>query len=291
MGELLQSLVVIAVWLGLIAFVLVMAVLHRRALRRHWRTGLLIGLICFALMLPSAVFSLQRLDMEGLARQTGVPLEFVRVMFWAAILLAVGLMVLRVGWLMLVYVVAAAEWELLRGDRFGGLGAGHSRWRELALPAAFGVGVALASVIAFELLGVRESRAIRTMQEMLHLGGAAPPALWLVPALPAMTAAALAEEVLFRGALLGALLRAISSTRAGGRLGVVVPVLVVSVVWGLMHVLNTDAPLIKGAQVFAIGVCLCELARRRSLDAAIAAHAALNVTAVLAAAAHQMLAA
>jgi hypothetical protein len=48
-----------------------------------------------------------------------------------------------------------------------------------------------------------------------------------------------------------------------------------------MHVLNTDNPTFKIAQIFIFGTILAEFARRWSLESAIAAHLSLNVTALV----------
>ncbi len=48
-----------------------------------------------------------------------------------------------------------------------------------------------------------------------------------------------------------------------------------------LHLLNTDAPTIKFAQIFVFGLILGEIVRRSSLEAAIACHLGLNITATI----------
>lgn len=126
-------------------------------------------------------------------------------------------------------------------------------------------------------LEVDVAEPIQRLHDFLPDAASAHLGIRLPIALLAVTSVAVVEELVFRGALLGALLRCCRSRRvltAGA-------VVVVALLWALMHALNTDAPLIKCSQIFVVGVLLCEIARRSCLEAAMAAHISLNVAAVL----------
>ncbi len=93
----------------------------------------------------------------------------------------------------------------------------------------------------------------------------------------AITAVALGEELTYRGVLFGWLQRLFGRE---GRAGVAMAAVLTSLVWAAAHIPNTDAPLVKCAQIFVLGLFFCWFARKWCLEAAIAAHAALNLSAL-----------
>ncbi|MFH1468609.1 MAG: CPBP family intramembrane glutamic endopeptidase, partial [Pseudomonadota bacterium] len=86
-------------------------------------------------------------------------------------------------------------------------------------------------------------------------------------------AAAVTEEVAFRGLLLGFLL----ATLGRRRWGPAAAGLVTALVWAAMHLGMTDAPLLKAGQITLVGLLLAELTRRWGLGAAVATHLGLNL--------------
>jgi membrane protease YdiL (CAAX protease family) len=93
----------------------------------------------------------------------------------------------------------------------------------------------------------------------------------------ALSVPAIIEELTYRGAIFGFLLR----LSRNNRWAIVASTLFVSLIWALGHLSNTNAPLIKCIQIFIIGIVFCEFARRISIESAIASHIALNVTIVI----------
>jgi membrane protease YdiL (CAAX protease family) len=62
-----------------------------------------------------------------------------------------------------------------------------------------------------------------------------------------------------------------------GRLGPIAAVVLTTLVWALLHLSMTDAPMIKLGQIAFVGLLLAALARRGGLGEAILAHLGLNV--------------
>ena len=121
----------------------------------------------------------------------------------------------------------------------------------------------------------RSRRAARTPALAEYFPGLAEacPSVRVLVALPMGIYAALAEEIVFRGALLGFLLR-VGRERRGA---VVVGALVTSIAWAMLHLGATDMPLLKLVQIFLLGLGLAALTRRWGLEAAIMAHLGTNL--------------
>ncbi|MFO7958182.1 MAG: CPBP family intramembrane glutamic endopeptidase [Candidatus Brocadiia bacterium] len=276
-GALLQFMV----GMGMLALVVTLAVLDRRGFRRHWKAGLAIGLIYFALMLPNLVFALTFVDPSQIMPQgPGDPTgsRFMEIGFRIGMALGGLVLIVRIGWYMLEYYVAAAEWRHFKPDPFPILqGRENRRVGTLFGAAIFGLVTGGLSTAALEALGVDVSDSIRMAQRLFPLADQVSPTIRIPILLLAMSGMAIAEELAFRGVLLGWLLR------VGHRRGAyaVFAMVVVSLIWALLHIPNTNAPLLKCGQIFLIGLCLCEFARRWSVEAAIAGHVALNAAAVI----------
>jgi len=276
-GALLQFLI----GMGIFALVVTLSVLNRAAFRRHYKAGLVVGVVCFALMLPNLVFSLTFVDPGGLMPEgPGDPTgrRFMEIGLRIGMVIGGLIVLLRVGWYMLEYYVAAAEWRRFKPDPFPILqGRDNRRVGTLFGAAVFGLVAGAVSMVTLEALGVDVGEGIKNMQRLFPHAMQSPLAMRLPVFLLAVSAMAIAEELAFRGVLLGWLLR------IGRRRGpyAAFAMVVVSLLWALLHIPNTNAPLLKCAQVFLIGLCLCEFARRWSVEAAIAGHVALNVSAVL----------
>jgi membrane protease YdiL (CAAX protease family) len=187
-------------------------------------------------------------------------------------------LVLRVGWHMLEYYVAAAEWRRFKPDPFPILqGRENRRMRTVLAAATLGVAAGALSLVALQALGVQVSDAVKDIQRLFPRAANAPLAVRLPVFLCAFSALAVVEELAFRGVLLGWLLR-VGRPRGGYA---VCAIVLVSLLWALLHIPNTNAPLLKCGQIFVFGLLLGELARRWSVEAAIAAHVALNLSVVI----------
>ena len=92
-----------------------------------------------------------------------------------------------------------------------------------------------------------------------------------------MIAAAIMEEILFRGLLQTWLVRIFGP----GPASVAAAIVLTSLVWAIAHAANATPMLPKLLQVFVLGLLLGALVRRYDVEACIVAHATLNVVAVL----------
>ena len=92
-----------------------------------------------------------------------------------------------------------------------------------------------------------------------------------------VVSAAVAEEIVFRGAILGFLFRVSRSNTAA----LLASIFSVSLAWAFLHFPNTDSPTFKIAQVFVLGVILAEVTRRWSLESSVVLHASFNVASLV----------
>jgi membrane protease YdiL (CAAX protease family) len=256
---------------------LLMLVWHRERLLPHWRRGAVVAFLVLMLAVPQHIGTLVFLDPQALfegegglgvgalgggAARVGL---FVSMMFGTA---------LRMVWYGLLTCLAVSEWQRLRparpllGDEL------PPRWRRLLVGLGIGTLLGGLTVLAFDAAGVDAGRAIEDLKEYFPALAEGPAVARVAVALPLAVSAALVEEIVFRGVLLGALLRA--GKEAPGI--VLASVLATSVAWACLHLSITDMPGIKLLQIFFFGLILAELARRWSLESAIAAHLGLNLT-------------
>ncbi len=269
----------LGIWTGLFALVVTLSILHRDVFHRHFKAGLVLAVMCLALMLPNVTFSMFFLEpAELIGEGPGEPGGgFPELWLHIGMILGVLLVVLRVGWYMLEYHAAAAEWRHFKPDPFPILqGREDRRLGALFAAVAFGLVGGVLSIVAIKALGVDVGEGIKHLQQLFPRAMGAPLAVRLPVFVMAAGALAVAEELAFRGVLLGWLLR------IGRRRGAyaVLMIALVSLLWALLHIPNTNAPLLKCGQIFVIGLFLGEFARRWSVEAAMAGHLALNATVV-----------
>ncbi len=280
-GEIVLSMLVTFLRVGIFVFLVVLVVLDRRALKANLKTGLLIGAACLLLLLPNAALTVSHINLSSLVQQADMPpemQEFTHVLVLAGVVLGLLFLLVRVPWYALVYGVAAAEWSEVRPGAFPILRrSGRPPWGAVAGAAVFGAGYGVLSLIVLSGVGVEVSESVQRLARLAPGVRTASPLLrWPAVAL-AVTSVAIAEELIFRGALLGWLLRVGRQTR----IDVVMSAVLVSLLWALMHVLNTNAPLLKCIQIFVFGLILCKLATCWCFEAAVVAHVGLNLSASL----------
>lgn len=278
--KILEALLQLGILGAIFIFILVLAVIHRREFKRHWRIGLLLSGACFLLSLPALVFNLVYFDPAVILEKIQGPLQqsaLLKVAVYFGLAVGVALQILKIGWNMIVYCVAAAEWSRLRPDPFPLLHkAKPVSWRIILGTAVFGFAAGVLSTIIFETMGVRESEEMRGFMAMFPGMAQAHPALRIPVVLLVVSAIAVVEEIVFRGAILGFLLR----LGQGNLWAVVAAIAFVSLLWALLHIGNTNAAVVKCLQIFVIGLVLGVSAWRGCLEAAIAGHVALNLSAV-----------
>jgi len=267
--------------LALLLLVVSLTLEDHSRLRLNWRTGIVLGLLWFLLGLPAQIFVMTQVDVQAVLEQTHIPAEnagLVVMALYIGLILGFTISVVKIAWYMLVYHAAAVQWSELRPDPFPLLQRrGRAPWAAIGGAAAFGVAAGGISAAVLKLLGVSTSDALKVYTAFGPSAANAGLYVRLPVLVLAVSGAALAEELLFRGVLFGWLLR-LSRNRTAG---IVLATVLVSLVWALVHLPNTDAPWIKCGQIFLISMVLCEFARRWCLEAAIAAHVGLNVAALL----------
>ncbi len=252
--QLVYSLIALAVESATLAFFIVMTCLTWRQIRATWRRGLLGGLLLLVLSIPMAVLEIIYLDVSRLAQ--GIPPEMEGLLRVGVGVLTAVILIAIVPLRVMYYHVASAEWGRVRGSMAIGL-AGPIVTRRLGI--AVGVAAGLAAValtmVAFHLLDIHEGEAIRQVEKMFPNMDSTP-GFWNATAtLGFVSVAAIVEELIFRGGILGFLLR-ISGNR---------PVLAwvfisaVALFWALLHIPNTDQPLAKVAQIFLFGLVLAQI--------------------------------
>ncbi len=150
------------------------------------------------------------------------------------------------------------------------------RWRGWVSATVFGVLAGFASIWVMLQIGIDEGDAIRKLREMMPGVDTTSRSYLVLVALPAFLAAALTEEMAFRGIIQPWLAR-----RFGGRSsGVFLAIAITSMVWALGHAANTSPMAPKLLQIFLLGLAFGWIARRHSVEASMAAHCGLNVAAL-----------
>lgn len=247
---------------------IILAVENRRRFKLRWKPGLTIGVVLFLMTIPSLVFSFACMDDSGIE-------ESMRIAFLVGMILGVILQILNIGWNMILFIVADAEW---RKTGTGGLLGRRSRingsWRHMTASFATGVVIASVSIVVFTLLGIEEGESILALQELFPKAGSASP--WI--AMPVITlffsVHAVTEELVFRGGMLAFVIRKSGDRKILQYIGITA----ITLAWAVAHIPNTNAPVVKVIQMFITGIILVEITRRSSLRNAIAAHFGLNLT-------------
>ncbi|MHC4249853.1 MAG: lysostaphin resistance A-like protein [Planctomycetota bacterium] len=146
-SELLMSLLVGVVELAIFVLVVILAVLDRRVFAKHWRKGLVVGLVVFAMLVPVTVFNIAYFDPAAMLEKmpSSAPEQTMMLAVYVGLVVGLVFRVLAIGWHIVVYCVAVAEWKRLglsafplmgaRGDGERDGSAGDVPEAEPALPA------------------------------------------------------------------------------------------------------------------------------------------------------------
>jgi membrane protease YdiL (CAAX protease family) len=185
-----------------------------------------------------------------------------------------ALLVLRSVWCALQAGAAAGEWARVAPGRLLLGPQGPRPWRRLAAALALGAALGAVSAPLFHFLGVESGPDLERLAQAFPGLAAQPPLVRTLLAVSVGCAAAVTEEITFRGALLGFFL-----ALAGQRWwGPALAGLLTAGIWASMHLGMTTAPLLKAGQITVLGLLLAEVARRRGLGAAVAIHLGVNLT-------------
>ena len=269
---LLMALLIATVQLGIFVWLIVLAALDWRGFAAHWRRGLVMGVVLALAWLPVVVFEVLYFE------PTSVPAAQQTFSTVVHLTMTIGQWVLGIGWILVLFCIAGYEWHRVRAGAMGWLtGARSMPWRSVVWGTLVGALYGAGSVAVFIWLGVGEGWIVQQMLANYPGMDEAPVVVLMGVGLAFASVAAVWEEVQFRGALLGFLVRVSGSHK----LAIAASVGLVTVLFATLHLFNTDAPLVKFGQMVVFGVMVAEMARRWSLESAIACHLALNTVAIL----------
>ncbi len=277
--QFLVQLAMLLLAVGIFVFSIVVICLNLGAIKRSWRVGVVVGVVLLVITGASTAGALAVMDLEQLIGSFGGPgTPPLLAIYIVAAVMASVLVVIKSGWYVLVFAAGVGEWDraglpgyalLMRGDR--------RTWSGIGLGAVFGTFAGVVSTVVLIWLDIGMGPMLSGYMAMFPgLEDLAWPVALLLFSVMVL-GPAITEELTFRGLILGFLLRV-----CGRRQGLVVLSIVsVSLLWALLHIPNTDMPIAKCLQIFLIGLVLGELARRRSVESAIAGHVMLNLVAVV----------
>jgi membrane protease YdiL (CAAX protease family) len=274
--DLLVLLFLLAVEGACLIFFLLMTGLSYRLIARTWKRGLLLGAGVSALWIPLAALAVVCVDFSSQRQDIPRNVEpFVRV-FLALIFLAVlvALVPLRATY----YHVAKSEWSRVRGN-FDRALAGPPRSRLLGIIVGMFVGlVSLAvTVVVFHYFHVKEPATNPDLVKLFPAIAGMSSAALAFPIGCLAVAAAVTEELIFRGGILGVFLRITRNQTLFAWFFITA----VAFLWALLHIPNTDHPFLKVVQIFTFGIVLGAMTRRWGIGSAISAHVSLNACAVI----------
>ena len=274
--EFLLGLLYLAITALLWILVLIFGLMQWKTIRPWLRRGALVGVLVLALHLPGLIAMPFLLDARAFIPSDvdASLLPFLEAMIWLGV--ATQYVIALVAVFHLALQVGLGQWLARPGAAYPDL---LGRQRDLrGWGAAAGVGIlgTLLTALFFWAFGIQEGHLIQDLVKMMPaLEDLSAPVLLGVFG-PTILAAAVAEEILFRGILQRGMVRLLG----GGRGAVIASIVTVSAFWALGHQGMTDPFWAKYIQIFLIGLAFGTLSHRRSVEAAIVAHVALNASAI-----------
>ncbi len=272
-------------YISIEAGIVVLFIFNRRRFKEFFKPAVIIAVIGFVLYAPCQVLMAYQMDvgkifesftMPGMPRQVYTAGE---ISVFRGVLAAVSVIMsgMYFGLVMLACVAAAGEWGRLRPRPFPLLmRTGEKVWLKNLAAAGIGVAGAAVSLVLVRVLHVGASDVLKELFPE-STASVVPPGVEIPLTLAFVVSAALAEEIIFRGAILGFLFRVSRSNTAA----ILASIFSVSLAWALLHYPNTDSPAFKIAQVFVLGVILAEVTRRWSLESAVVLHATFNAASLV----------
>lgn len=262
----------ILIQVSIVIFYLVLISNNRELIKKYWGTGIFLAIIIFLFSLPNTTFNILYLDLSSIENQ-GDTIS-IAVMF--SIVFAFIFSLLLILWHTMLYTIAFIEWNKVRNpltnlDNLKRI----LPWKHIIWAFVFGILAGFISIIVFKMIGVEQGALISKYKKIFVKPGASK-AIVMTVSLFTVICIAIKEELFFRGAILAFL---ISKCRNNNLL-IYFSIIAISSAWGLMHFHNTNLPAIKFTQVFILGVCFAEIARRSSIESVIAAHIGLNITGI-----------
>ena len=268
------SVAYLAITLLIAVFVGVAALRRRPWGPGHLKVGVGLSAAVAVLLAPSQILGVVALDVFAVLEDPNLPQGVVeQVASTARYLAGAGVVVMAgVSFAWRVWLVPVADGADPSRPAFPVL-TGRTRVGGNGLSLAVGVLLGAVSAMLFSALGV-DSELLQQQQAWFPGVDFAAWPVVLGIGLPAMLAAAISEELMFRGVLQRWLIR---WGQGLGEVAVPLSIAVTSAVWALGHAANTDDVLLKLSQIFGLGLALGALSRRFSVEASIVAHLGFNV--------------
>jgi len=266
----LSGLVSLALWVA----ALVIALRSWRETRPLLFRGAIYAAIVMALGAPTAILVTLHLDIRAFVPNLPpVSASVVRIVV-ATVQVGVAVVALVHG----MFEVPAAVIVARERRPFPLLLGQQGRFAGWIVGAGCGAVLAVLSVVVFHVLKIDAGSDLKNVLKALPAVDWGAPVVTFGVLLPAVSAAALTEEVTFRGILQPLLGDQPNASRFRANAALVAT----SLLWACAHSLNTSSPLVKLGQIFAIGLLFGGIARRYSVEASAVAHLTLNAVAVLA---------
>jgi membrane protease YdiL (CAAX protease family) len=208
-------------------------------------------------------------------RDPALSSEFLTFAVWIGFAIGILFQILRIGWHMFLYVVAVAEWQKTGQRRFS-LAEKWRKWpwSQIIAAFAFGIFAGAVSIVVFFMLGVQEGEFLIQLKQLFPTAETSGWFIRIPIVFLFLITAAISEEFVFRGGIWAFFV----FKYRDNRIVLTLLMVAISLVWALMHISNTSAPLIKVTQIFILGLLFAEFARRSCVQSAIAAHIGLNIS-------------
>ena len=263
------ALLQLGLWAITILLYVMLAIVNRQQIKKHWKPGLVLSSTIMAMLIPSVIFGIVHLDRSSID-------EGILILLIVGIFIGVIIQILKLGWHMIIFVVGEAEWKKTEwGLDLTDEEKRSPTWRQLVGPFMIGVAAAVVSTVVFYFMDVKEGELMVIIQKFFPTAATAPAIVSVPVTCLFMMAAAISEELSYRGGILAFILRITRKNRLLTWIGI----LLLNLPWALAHIPNTNHPPAKVAQMMILGVIFTYLAKHRSMRAAIAAHIGLNLAA------------
>ncbi len=277
--HLVVHLLMLALMGAIFVFSIVVICYNGRAIKRVWRIGLLFASVIFLLNTGSTIINLYFMDLKNLPGIDQTDSDLMQAVIYTIIICAVvAALIIQWAWYTLVFTASFGEWTKAGLPGFALL---IPRKRNIKtgvrIGAIFGILAGVFSTVIFIWLNIGIGPMLAEFESLLIKIEQLPLLYRLIVYSILVVGPAITEELTFRGLMLGFFMRVCNNNK----LQIACAYFIVSMLWALLHIPNTDMPIVKVLQIFLIGLVLCELARRFSLESAIAGHILLNLSAVV----------
>ena len=238
---------VIEIALAILFFVLL--IINRSHISEYGRLGLSIALLIFFLEIPARGYTFFSMF------QGGIPQAFKKneMAFMVGCVLGLVIAGILIFWHCAIWIVAAVEWKKYNEGSFpSNRKVAQGQGMAMASSFLFGALFAVITVAIFHLLKVEDGDTFKFLTALMSSLQGKGSSYRLLIAVSSFIGIAIKEEVIFRGALQGFLLRLSKDNKWLE----VLSIAIVSFLWALLHLANASAPWLKVLQIFIFGLII-----------------------------------